>query len=155
MKPDRKFRIPTMKASGICAVLLGVVLLMLMPSQVKITGQSGITSRTTPLLLSYIMILCGIGLFLKGSIGKREDYKEVIIGDEVCKLIFIVMLIAYVFAIDYIGFMSASLIFTMALLWFTGERKKSRYLVVAAGVVIIYMAFRFLLKVDFGSLWGI
>lgn len=155
MNEKGKLRIPTMKTGGIASLFLGIVLFALLPSQVKITGQSGITSRTIPMLLGGILILCGATLFIKGAIQKREDYKEINLGDELRKLVFMVMLVVYVFAISYIGFMTASLIFSMVLLAFIGERKKARFAVVAVSVAVIYVTFHYLLKVDFGSLWGI
>lgn len=155
MKDDRIYRIPTKRMSGIFAMVFGCVVALLIPSQISIKGQTGITSQTIPYFLAGVIFLLGAWLTFTSVVLKKEDYKEVCVPLEVRRIVFLLALVAYVFLMDWIGFLLSSLLIGSFVLWYMEDRKPLHYAIVGICVVVIYLVFRFLLDVNFISAWGV
>ncbi len=149
------YRIPTHLTAGCFSIVLAVAAACLIPGQIKVSGQTGITSRTIPFFLSGIIFLLGCWLVFASLVLKKEDYKEVEISQETRRGIFMGALAVYVFVMDWIGFLISSLLMGAFVLWYMEDKKPVHYGIVSACVAVIYGVFRFLLGVSFVSVWGV
>ena len=115
-----KFNIKTNLWSGIIMGALSLILLVLLPNQVRVPAyDSGAPSPR---------IIPGICL--------------------VVMLIFSIVLIIYVALILVIGFIPASIITFFIVLAYCGERKPFIYIVIAAATVGIYFLFKYIFTVS-------
>ena len=155
MKEKKTYRIPTQLAAGIFSMALGAVTAGLIPGQIRVTGQTGITSRTIPFFLAGIIFVMGCFLVFASLVLKKENYREVEVSQEIRRGIFIGALVVYVFAMDWIGFLISSQIMGAFVLWYMEDRKPLHFGVVGICIAVIYAVFRFLLGVSFTSVWGV
>lgn len=150
------YRVPTKMASGIFSMASGGAAAALIPGQIDISGQTGgITSRTTPYILAGSIFLLGCWLLFSSVVLKKEDYREISVSDEISRMGFILSLALYVFVMDIIGFLVSSLLMGGFTLWYMKDRKFGHYAVVFVCVTAIYLIFRYLLGVNFSSVWGV
>ncbi len=155
MKEKKTYCIPTHLTAGIFSMVLGAIAAALIPGQIKVPGQTGITSRTIPFFLAGIIFLLGCILVFSSLVLKKEDYREVEVSEEIRRGFFIGALVVYVFAMDWIGFLTSSLLMGAFVLWYIEDRKPLHYGVVGLCIGVIYLVFRFLLNVSFTSVWGV
>lgn len=151
-------KIKTNLSSGILFLVLGLAALYVIPSQIP-AGNNAYGPRLFPYIVTAIMILSSLGL-LAGEWseyrkGKKENREERMAKDitvlhayelKRTGLMFLIMT-AYIFLIEPIGFIPASILFVSGILAFF-KSKKILYYVVCIGIVVaVYFGFRLFLKV--------
>lgn len=139
-------------AGGILFLLLSTVLWFLVPSQIKITGQSLINSQTFPKLVIGVIFIFSLYLILFETvkiIGKKKtETIEVHLKKEVQALVTIAILGGYAFLFEKIGFFISSVIFCWIMLIFSRNKNWKYYLTVALVCGGVNYIFRHLLLVQ-------
>lgn len=155
MGEDKKYKIPTNLCAGVFSLVFGLIVIMLIPSQIKSMEQSGITSGTIPYALAGIMVVIGIWLLFQRFVLKKEDYTEIELSVEKRRLIYLGGLVLYAFIIEYIGFLVSSLLIGAFTLWYMEDKKPMHYVSAGISIAVIYLVFRFALGIDFVSVVGV
>lgn len=138
-----KFRIRTNLVTGILMALFSGYMLYIMPKQVKIPAyDSGAPSpRIIPGICLSVIFLCSLVLIIQSVFFKKEKVVVFNWGNEKPAILLIVLLCIYVFLIIKIGFILASAITFIVVLFYEGERKPFIYIFTIALAVCIYFLF--------------
>ncbi len=143
-------------SSGIAAVVIGTFLRVILPYSIKSkvnTVTAAVGPDYLPKLVIYGMILCGIGLVLTSLILKKDETIEIELGSEGRVLVYFALLLAYMFAMQFAGFLLASLIFSAVSMWLMEDRKWTHYLWVELLVLVIFVSFKYGLRVSLPTLF--
>lgn len=145
-----KFKIKTYLWSGIIMGVISAVLLLMVPSQIRVPAyDSGAPSpRIIPSICLILMLLCSLILIFQSLVLKKEKVVEFDWEKEKPCFILIGMMCLYVFLIINIGFIAASLIIFPLLLFFCGERKPMPYVVAIIASVGIYYLFQYVFYIS-------
>ena len=143
-----KIRYRSNLMAGILAILAAAVLLMLIPSQVRLENKvvHGISSRSLPTMLAVLMAGCGVGLIFQSLVLKKDEVKELYLAKELKGALYMLVLLGYGFAFSHSFLISTSLLGVITLA-FTKDRKPLHYLIVLVVVTALYFAFTQLLHV--------
>ena len=138
-----KIKIRTNLVSGILMALFSGYMLFVMPKQVKVPAyDSGAPSpRIIPGICLVVILICSIVLIIQSLVFKKE---KIVVFDwekEKPAIFLIAMLCIYVFLIIKIGFILASVITFVVILYYCGERKPFIYIFTIALAVGIYFLF--------------
>ncbi len=138
-----KFKIRTNLVTGILMALFSGYMLYVMPKQVKVPAfDSGAPSpRIIPGICLVVILLCSLVLIIQSLIFKKEKIVEFDWTNEKPAILLIVLLCIYVFLIVKIGFILASAVTFVILLFYSGERKPFIYIFTVALAVGIYFLF--------------
>lgn len=153
-----KFKIRTYLWSGIIMGLASIILLILLPSQVREPAyDSGAPSpRIIPGICLVIMLIFSIVLLVQSLVFKKEKIVEFDWQKERPAIILIAMLCVYVVLIIQIGYVPASIITFIAIVFFCGERKWPVYVYIVIASILIYLMFTniFNIPLPTGELFG-
>ncbi len=149
----KKFRIETILASGIVMAIISIALLISVPYQIRIPGyDSGAPSpRIIPTICLVIMLIFSIVLIIQSLVFKKKSYYEFDWSKEKPALILILILCVYVALIIYLGYILASAITFIIVLFFCGERKIPVYIYTVVAAVLIYFLFKKVFNVSLPS----
>lgn len=138
-----KFKIRTNLVTGIVMGLLSIFLLVVMPQQVRVPAyDSGAPSpRIIPGVCIVIMLVCSVILIIQSLVFKKEKIVEFDWQKEKPAILLIVLLCIYVFLIIKLGFIIASAITFIIVLFYSGERKPFIYIFTIALAIGIYVLF--------------
>lgn len=151
---QKELSLPMDLVGGIIAMVFAVVMLFLLPLEIKIKESDVINGRVFPTMLMLVMLACSLAL-----VGK-EAYK-LLRGQEVkriklnllveCKaiLIFIFMLVFYFVCQLTEVFAVGACTFALLMMLFFRCKKWSYYLITIGAGVLIWAAFRYGLNVRF------
>ena len=150
----KELRIPVNITAGVVFVLFALFILAVMPQQVPISEGDAINGRSFPTLLMAVMMLCCAGLVLKDVykiITKKPiEWKVINLNTEVKALvIFIILLISFFLCIVTDLFVVGSIFCCLGFLIYFRCKKPSYYAITLGIAVIIWVAFRFGLGVEF------
>lgn len=143
-------------ASGTTAIVIGVFLRLILTYSIKSkvnTVTSAVGPAYLPKLVIYGMILCGIGLLITSLVLKKDEEMEIEFGSEGHVLVYFALLLAYMIAMKYVGFLIASLVFSAISMWLMECRKWTYYLYIELLVVVIFVAFKYGLRVPLPTLF--
>lgn len=134
--------------AGCLAIVAAVVLFLIIPSQVGLESSAtfGITSRTLPYALSILSAACGVGLIIQSLVFKKDEVREVDLGQEGKGILYMLVLLAYGFGFSHSFLISTSLLGIVTLA-FQKDKKPLHYVVVVAVVAVLYFTFTELLHV--------
>lgn len=149
-KINMKFEIKTNLWSGIIMGAISLILLILMPSQVRVPAfDSGAPSpRIIPGICLVVMLFFSIVLIIQSVVFKKE---KIVVFDwekEKPAILLIALLCLYVALMLFVGFIPASIITFFIVLAYCGERKPFIYIVIAAATVGIYFLFKYVFTVS-------
>ena len=138
-----KFKIKTNLVTGIVMGLLSIFLLVVMPKQVRVPAfDSGAPSpRIIPGVCIIIMLICSVILVIQSLVFKKEKIVEFDWQNEKPAILLIALLCIYVFLIIKLGFIIASAITFIIVLFYSGERKPFIYIFTIALAIGIYFLF--------------
>ena len=145
-----KIKIKTNLWSGIIMGVLSLVLLILLPYQVRIPAyDSGAPSpRIIPGICIILMLVFSLVLLFQSIVLKKE---KIVVFDwekEKPAVLLILLLCVYVALVILIGFIPASAITFCILLAYCGERKPFIYIFTIAFAVGIYFLFKYVFTVS-------
>lgn len=142
--------------SGIVFLIAGVVLWLLIPSQINTMETSSINAQTVPRIAIGGLCLFSLGLLLQGIFSAEK--KEVVITKEtfssesfhreIKSIIYALLLLAYIVLLTYVGFLISTALLVVAILIFYGARKWYYYAIPLAMVGVVYFVFKTLLHVS-------
>ena len=138
-----KFKIRTNLVTGILMGLFSGFMLYVMPKQVRVPAfDSGAPSpRIIPGICLVVILICSIVLIIQSLVFKKEKIVEFDWEKEKPAILLIALLCLYVFLIIKIGFILASAVTFIIILFYCGERKPFIYIFTVALAVGIYFLF--------------
>lgn len=115
------------------------------------TAQSA-EARQFPILILIIFALLAAAMLVNGirdsqAAGEEPKYKNLKWEEVKFPLLCFAFIVIYVIAVDFVGFIIPSLLFTAGLMWFNYARNKLALILVPCGLVgFLYVLFTFILK---------
>ncbi len=145
-----KIKIRTNLWSGIIIGSISIVLLILLPTEVRIPAyNSGAPSpRIIPTLALVGMLICSGILLIESLVLKKEKYFEFDLKKEAPCLILIGLMCLFSFLIIKIGFIAAIVIVFPIVLFYFGERKPFIYIFTLVAGIGVYYLFRIVLNIS-------
>ena len=154
----KKFKIKTNLVSGILMGAIALLLLVLMPGQVRVPAfDSGAPSpRIIPGICLGIMLVSSIALLIQSLVLKQEKVVEFDWEKEKPAILLIVGMCVYIVLMLCIGYVLASLIVFPLVLFYVGERKPGPYIVVLVSAFAIFLLFKNVFNISLPALglWG-
>jgi len=145
-----KLKIPTNLCAGIFSIVLAVAIWLAIPYQIGSAGNSVATDpRLFPQIFCVLISIVGVVLIVNSTVFHREDYKTVDVKLQGMKLIYYVVLAAYVVCMGKFGFLIPSVVFAVVTLLFYRCRKPLYYAVAVCFAVALYLVFTHVLGVHF------
>lgn len=152
---QKEVKLPVDLVTGIFFLLLGAVILAVMPNQVPVSDTDVVNGRAFPTLLMVVMMICS------GAVLGKELYhifvkkmppstKNINLLVEVKALeILAILLLTYVICRITDLFVIGAIFCSLAFLVYFRCRKVSYYAITLTMAVLIWVAFRFGLNVNF------
>lgn len=152
---EKEIKLPVDLVTGVFFLLLGAVILAVMPSQVPVSDTDVVNGRAFPTLLMIVMMICS------GVVLAKELYqifvkkmppvtKNINLLVEVKALeILAILLLTYVICRMTDLFVIGAIFCSLAFLVYFRCRKVSYYAITLTMAVLIWVAFRFGLNVNF------
>jgi putative tricarboxylic transport membrane protein len=143
---------------GIIFLVFGILICIITPFQTKAISSSKYGPAFFPRVTAFIMIICSIGLLIQSVMAMRyghdDNEKKADVNWQKEKRVAFVffMLILYVLCIKPIGFLIASAVFGVFLLYVLNARKWWYYTIHICLLVVINYIFTNLLYVHLPSL---
>ena len=150
----KKFKIKTNLVSGILMGAIALLLLVLMPGQVRVPAfDSGAPSpRIIPGICLGIMLVSSIALLIQSLVLKQEKVVEFDWEKEKPAILLIVGMCVYIVLMLCIGYVLASLIVFPLVLFYVGERKPGPYIVVIVSAFAIFLLFKNVFNISLPAL---
>ena len=150
----KKFKIKTNLVSGILMGAIALLLLVLMPGQVRVPAfDSGAPSpRIIPGICLGIMLVSSIALLIQSLVLKQEKVVEFDWEKEKPAILLIVGMCVYIVLMLCIGYVLASLIIFPLVLFYVGERKPGPYIVVLVSAFAIFLLFKNVFNISLPAL---
>lgn len=150
----KKFKIKTNLVSGILMGAIALLLLVLMPGQVRVPAfDSGAPSpRIIPGICLGIMLVSSIALLIQSLVLKQEKVVEFDWEKEKPAILLIVGMCVYIGLMLCIGYVLASLIVFPLVLFYVGERKPGPYIVVIVSAFAIFLLFKNVFNISLPAL---
>lgn len=150
----KKFKIKTNLVSGILMGAIALLLLVLMPGQVRVQAfDSGAPSpRIIPGICLGIMLVSSIALLIQSLVLKQEKVVEFDWEKEKPAILLIVGMCVYIVLMLCIGYVLASLIVFPLVLFYVGERKPGPYIVVLVSAFAIFLLFKNVFNISLPAL---
>lgn len=150
----KKFKIKTNLVSGILMGAIALLLLVLMPGQVRVPAfDSGAPSpRIIPGICLGIMLVSSIALLIQSLVLKQEKIVEFDWAKEKPAILLIVGMCVYIGLMLCIGYVLASLIVFPLVLFYVGERKPGPYIVVLVSAFAIFLLFKNVFNISLPAL---
>ena len=145
----KKFKIKTNLVSGVIMGVAALLLIILMPSQVRVPAyDSGAPSpRIIPGICLAIMLVSSIALIIQSLVLKQEKIVEFDWAKEKPAI-----LLMYIGLMLCIGYVLASLIVFPLALFYVGERKPGPYIVVLVSAFAIFLLFKNVFNISLPAL---
>lgn len=150
----KKFKIKTNLVSGILMGAIALLLLVLMPGQVRVPAfDSGAPSpRIIPGICLGIMLVSSVALLIQSLVLKQEKVVEFDWEKEKPAILLIVGMCVYIGLMLCIGYVLASLIVFPLVLFYVGERKPGPYIVVLVSAFAIFLLFKNVFNISLPAL---
>lgn len=152
-----KIKIKTYLWSGIIMGIFSILMLLAMPSQVRLPMfDSGAPSpRIIPGICLVGMLICSVILVIQSLVFKKDKVMELDWANEKPCLILILLLRIYVALTIYIGFIPAVCIIFPIILFYCGERKPPIYIFTVAAGIGIFFLFKYVFHISLPGIPGL
>lgn len=152
-----KIKIKTYLWSGIIMGIFSILMLLAMPSQVRLPMfDSGAPSpRIIPGICLVGMLICSVILVIQSLVFKKDKVMEFDWANEKPCLILILLLCIYVALTIYIGFIPAVCIIFPIILFYCGERKPPIYIFTVAAGIGIFFLFKYVFHISLPGIPGL
>ena len=151
----KEMKLPIDIVTGVFFLLLGAVILLIMPKQVPVSDSDVINGQAFPTLLMAVMMICSGVVLAKELynifvVKKAPTMKNINLLVEVKALeILAILLLTYVICRVTDLFVVGAIFCSLAFLVYFRCRKLSYYAITLTVAVLIWIAFRFGLNVNF------
>ena len=144
----KKFKIKTNLVSGVIMGVAALLLIILLPSQVRVPAyDSGAPSpRIIPGICLAIMLVSSIALIIQEKVVEFDWAKEK------PAILLILGMCVYIGLMLCIGYVLASLIVFPLALFYVGERKPGPYIVVLVSAFAIFLLFKNVFNISLPAL---
>lgn len=146
-----KITLPINIVGSILFIVVSIVLLKLVPSQIKVNTTAQVNARTFPLLMLRIVLVFSIILLVKDIlfiVTKREiEKREFSLLVEVRFLILLSMLIIFLVLLHFTSFIVSSIIFGVLMLFYFRSKKIINYIIIILAAFLIGYLFQNVLHV--------
>ncbi|MBQ8082033.1 MAG: tripartite tricarboxylate transporter TctB family protein [Clostridia bacterium] len=134
--------------AGIVSVLGGIACLLIIPAQIgkDYAVTYGITSKTIPQAVAILWIVCGLVLIVQSLVFHKDTVKTLEVGKELKALLYMAVLVVYMLTFRH-GFLISTILLGLITLALTGCKKPLYYGIVALTVVLLWLAFTYVLHV--------
>ena len=151
---QKEMAVPTDLLGGVLFLIFGVAMLFIIPSQIEVGKKEVVTGRAFPNLLMYVLIACSAALVITQVVKliRHQPIKVTKINllVEVRALLIFLFMFIYFFVCQWTNnFAVGSCVFALLMLLFFRCKKPLYYAVVLVAAVLIWVAFRFGLNVNF------
>lgn len=152
-----KIKIKTCLWSGIIMGIFSILMLIAMPSQVRLPMfDSGAPSpRIIPGICLVGMLICSVILVIQSLVFKKDKEMEFDWSKEKPCIILILLLCVYVALTIYIGFIPAVCIIFPIILFYCGERKPPIYIFTVAAGIGIFFLFKYVFHISLPGIPGL
>lgn len=146
--------IPSDLATGILFLVFGIVLMIIMPQEVKISEKDVVNGRAFPTMLAWLILAMSALLVLKEG-WKALTHKPLttktfnLLNEAKALIIMAILIVSYLLAKWTDLFVIGAVFCAVAFLVYFRCKKKSYYAITVGMAVAIWAAFRFLLNVNF------
>lgn len=142
--------------SGAIFSIVGAILWVLIPSQIKTMEKSSINAQTLPRIAIGGIFIFAVCLLLEGIFARekkelivtKESFRSVGFKKEMRSILYALFLVAYCFMVQPLGFVISTVILVVAIMLYYGARKWYYYAIPLAMVGIVYYVFRVMLHVS-------
>ncbi len=151
---EKQVTIPTDIIGAVLFLVLGIILYLVMPSQVAIAESDVVNGRSFPTLLIVLMIVCSIMLIIQNvvKIKKGEEINRVTINlltEVKALMIMAILFLTYVICEITDLFVAGAVFCAVGFLVYFRCSKKLYYVITIGLAAAIWAAFRFALGVRF------
>ena len=150
-------KIKTNLVGGVIFVMLGLILLLLQPSQVVVSNKIAFleSAKVAPMMSIIVMLLGGCCLIFQSVALKKE--KEVFINIEEQKnaLYMLSGMFLYAGMIYFLGFLIASAVLVLLLFKFYENRNKKHLIIVLCIAALVYVLFTRIFNVSLPGIGGV
>lgn len=151
---DKNFSYPSNLTAGLVCAIIAIIMLMVIPSQIEISEKDAVNGRVFPELLMYLMLICSLVLIGKDlycmATKQPLQMKTINLYVELKALIIILILIATYLISKYSElFVLGGIFCSIAFLVFFNCRKPLYYAITISIAILIWVAFKFGLGVNF------
>ncbi|MGC6376733.1 tripartite tricarboxylate transporter TctB family protein [Bisgaard Taxon 45] len=133
-------------------LILSITLWLLVPLQIVIDEDEGITAQTFPRLIIGLMAICSAILLIKEIIKmiRKQPSKMVTftLSEEQNAAIVVLLLVLYWFMLYWLPFIVSSIIFAFLMLLFFRCRNWQYYAIVATVISVVSFVFEYLLHIS-------
>ncbi len=152
-----KFKIKTYLWSGIIMGIFSALMLIAMPSQVRLPMfDSGAPSpRIIPGICLVGMLACSVILVIQSLVFKKDKEIEFDWAKEKPCIFLILLLCVYVALTIYIGFIPAVIIIFPIILFYCGERKPPIYIFTIVAGIGIFFLFKYVFHISLPGIPGL
>lgn len=152
-----KVKIKTYFWSGLIMGLFSLLMLAVMPSQVRLPMfDSGAPSpRIIPGICLVGMLVCSAILLIQSLVFRKEKIVEFDWKKEKPCIVLILLLCAYVALTIWIGFIPAVVIIFPIILFYCGERKPLIYIFTIAAGIGIFFLFKYVFHISLPGIPGL
>ena len=151
---EKELRIPVDLTVGVLFFLFALGILFVMPQQVVISEKDAVNGRAFPTLLMVVMMICCamlVGKEIYKIITKQPlNWKVINLQTELKALVILAILVVTYLLSRYTDLFVVGAIFCcLGFLVYFRCKKPSYYVITLTLAVVIWAAFRFVLKVNF------
>lgn len=145
---------PSDLVTGILFLAFGIVLMIIMPQEVKISEKDVVNGRAFPTMLAWLLVAMSALLVLKEG-WKALTHKPLttktfnLLNEAKALIIMAILIVSYLLAKWTDLFVIGAVFCAVAFLVYFRCKKKSYYAITVGMAVAIWAAFRFLLNVGF------
>ncbi len=152
---QKEINLPTELITGILFLLLGILTLVIMPGQVKVSDTDVVNGRAFPTLLMVVMMICS-GIVLVKELYQVFVKKQPLTTKKVNLLVEVkaleilaILVLTYIICAITDLFVIGAVFCSLGFLVYFRCRKVSYYAITLTVAVLIWVAFRFGLGVNF------
>ncbi|MGD1819659.1 MAG: tripartite tricarboxylate transporter TctB family protein [Pleomorphochaeta sp.] len=144
-----KIRIRQNLVAGIVFMIFSSIIWFMIPNHIAVV-EEGFNAQFFPKIVVIAMFILSTILTISSFFKKDKEIMEIEINEELKVLIYALVMIGYIYLINKIGFIIASLIFTLTSI-FLLKGKKVYFLIMTILILIVYFSFKLVLNIQLPS----
>ena len=143
-----KVKIRTNLIGGVATAIFSLVLFNLsFQIEESISTTASVGSAFFPKMMAIVIFLLSIGMLIQSFFTKKHETIEIIISDELRVFLFLSIIVIYIIALKYLGFLISTIAMNISVLWILKSRKWGAYVICIAAALIVYAGFTYGLRI--------
>lgn len=138
-----EIKVKTNLVSGVVFLVLSIMLLAVIPSQIRQTYQQNqyIDAKAIPQMVGGITALLSMILIVKSLVFHQETVKVYVVKPELMAVLYFGGLLLYLVLIPHLGFFLSSLVMGAGTMAYQKVKSVRQWLIVLAIMIVIYFGF--------------